>query len=63
MAQYKPNKPKAKKEHNITKKVGRTGYFSCWHCGLIRLNNPATAKAIAKGCVDDAEPVTVPKDY
>ena len=49
MAQYKPSKPKGPPAHNMTRKVGRTGYFSCWSCGLIRLNNPATAKAIAKG--------------
>lgn len=55
MVKYKQQKPKP--QHNMTKRVGRTAYVCCWHCGLIRLNNEATQKAINKGCVDDQEEI------
>ncbi len=54
---YKQQKPKP--QHNMTKKVRGTSFLSCWHCGLINLNNEATKKAIKRGCVDDAEPVLI----
>ena len=53
----KYKKPKTKPQHNFTRKVCRGAFWSCWHCGLIRLNNEATQQAINKGCVDDQEPV------
>lgn len=40
-----------RKPHAFTKQI--VGFHCCAHCGLVRLKNLATEKAVKQGCEQD----------